>query len=138
MTWIELNQNKHRLDPYQRVEVFRGSLGVKFSGWYSVRQQGIVIAKTTHIDLAECKFCIDLDAYKEWSEGHRNVHAWVSGRMQPLPEQLPDVAESVTYRPDMGAFFQTPKGPIWSADYCRFEVSIDETPHPVLHAWNED
>lgn len=70
-----------KLDPAKEVWVYR-NLNMKGGPWYSVMQDGKVIARTTHLMLEDARFVVrEKGRQRVLIQRRKNVHAFVVGRI---------------------------------------------------------
>lgn len=68
-----------RMDPGRRVQVYR-NLNRPDGPWYSIRQNGRVVAHAREVALSQCQFKVNLKGRaRALRTGQKNVHAFVEG-----------------------------------------------------------
>lgn len=94
---IKRNQDdpRYEIDHKRKVFVYKNL----HQDCWSVRQDGLVKAHTTEINLWDCAFQVNAKGrQKVLDEQRKNVHAGIKGYIDELDLDLPDPTE-VTYNP---------------------------------------
>lgn len=112
------------LDYESPVEVYRNIN--KKGRWYTIRQEGYVVAHSDEVYLVNAEFIVQDGGRKRVKKtGVKNVHAWVRGELIKVKGETNDHAFEVVYNPKRYKTFrrQDTKKPIKFANF----VVLDKT-----------
>lgn len=96
---------KNRVIDYNKpVDVYRCLNRKGFI--FSLRQNGLVVAHTDKIILTDCTFIINKSGLNLYLKtGHRNVHAFIRGKIGTSENIKNEFSFILSYQPTMGGFY---------------------------------
>ena len=121
---------RYKIDTTRKVEVYKNL----HKDCWSVKQDGLVKAHTTEIDLWDCAFQVNANLrQKVLKEKRKNVHAFVIGYIDCLGQsELSVVDQEVTYNPYKYKTFvnkETEK-PVFNTSYAKLSAKRVLTTSP--------
>lgn len=132
MSKLIINYKNRKINYNEPVEVYR-NLNKK-GRWYSIRQNGLVVAHCTSCTLKNCTFHVSQKVSERVKKTKkREVHAWIKGTI--VDKSFMPCKKKVVYNPYINYYFKYRAKKVLKANMCKIyntgvyidkEISLNE------------